>query len=747
MSAPTPPWFTAAELAGLAGMPGSEFRTRAKLDKLGVPSRLREGRAGGGGREFDSTHLPAETRAALLLQAIEPTCTKSQTVAASPAPLDSVTNSSLALRTTPAAIPHVPASQQDTACADARAVLVRVLADMAPLCGGITRAAQQLAQQLTAGVAAPSLLATARQANQRARRQSVAGAHQGGVPISVRTLFGWHTAHAHGGWHALLPEPTRAPAQATFAADVTAVLQRYASTAGSSRNLTHVAQAINLELGRPYDEWRSLYDRARRALPKLDRARLIKARHKGADRAALLPFKRRDASMFKPLDIGVCDGHSFKAKVRHPEHGQPFTPEVTLVMDVYSRAVTGWSVSLSESTIAVGDAMRRSVAQHGIYALMYTDNGSGQSAKQLDCDATGLYARLGTEHRTGRPRNPQGRGVIERSWQSHMLKAARQFATYSGGDADSDVYTDVALELAREQRAVKRASAEGKLVKLSAKCPSWQQFMQAVEDAVREYNTLHRHRSLPKHASGPYAGLHMTPAEAFSAAVVESDVQRLDALALRNVFMPALLRTAIRGEVKFLNQVYFSHELVQFEGRQVRVHYDIRDPRAVWVWSLEGQFICEAQFGANTVEYFPRAVIDMAREKRVQAAIKRREAQIETHRAELRSTVDALAAPEAPVYIGDDIPAAAPAEPLLEEALQVVERVIENQAEARPFFHSTADRYEWLMQHRNAWAEADTAWLAAYVQSPDYEGLQGYFASRGIAWTEGDDGTSFNQAG
>lgn len=746
MSAPTPPWFTAAELAGLAGMPGSEFRTRAKLDKLGVPSRLREGRAGGGGREFDSTHLPAETRAALLLQAIEPTCTKSQTVAASPAPLDSVTNSSLTLRATPAVI---PASQQDTACADARAVLVRVLADMAPLCGGITRAAQQLAQQLTAGVAAPSLLATARQAHQRARHTD-AGA-PAGVPLSVRTLFGWHTAHAQGGWHALLPEPTRAPAAATFAPDVTAVLQRYASTAGSSRNLTHVAQAINLELGRPYDDWRSLYDRARRALPKLDRARLIKARHKGADRAALLPFKRRDASMFKPLDIGVCDGHSFKAKVRHPESGAPFTPEVTLVMDVYSRAVTGWSVSLSESTIAVGDAMRRSVEQHGIYALMYTDNGSGQSAKRLDCDVTGLYARLGTEHRTGRPRNPQARGVIERSWQSHMLKAARQFATYSGKDVDSDSYTDMALELAREQRAVKRAAADGTVVRLSAKCPSWQQFMAAVEDAVREYNTLHRHRSLPKHASGPYAGLHMTPAEAFESALVPSDVQRLDAVALRNVFMPAIVRTAIKGEVRFLNQVYFSHDLVQYEGQQVRVHYDIRDPRAVWIWSVSGQFICEALFGANTIEFFPRAVIDMAREKRVQAAIKRREAQIETHRAELRTTVDALQAPGAgndlPVYIGDEIAAPIPAEPLLEEPLQVVERVIEGTTPARPFFDSTAHRYEWLMQHPAAWAEGDAAWLAAYAESDDYQALQAYFASRGIAWSEGDGDSSFNQAG
>lgn len=735
------PWLTAAELAGLPGMPGSEFRTRAKLDKLGVPSRLRAGRNGGGGREFDAAHLPAETRAALLLQQLQPQGQGGATSAAA-APVPTVaTAQPLAVLAQPR-----PPSRADSACADARAVLVRQLADLVPLCGGITRAAEQLAQQLRTGVAAPELLAAARSANQRARQ-----AEGCGVPVSVRSLFDWHTAHAAGGWHALLPKPKAPPHPAPqLADDVAAVLQRYASTSGAARNLTHVAQAVTLDLGRAYDDWRTLYDRARRALPKLDKVGLIKARHSGAERAARLPFKRRDATMYRPLDIVVCDGHTFKAKVRHPDHGQPFAPEVTAVMDVATRMVIGWSVSLSESTIAVGDAMRHAVAQWGVPALVYTDNGAGEKAKYFDCPVTGLFERLGTRHETGLPRHPQGHGVIERAWKTHMLKAARQFATYQGSDADDGKLRDVSLELAREQRALKRADATGDVVRLSAKCPSWQQFIGEVERAFREYNELHRHRGLAKHAEGALAGRHMTPADAMAALSVPADVPRLDEPALRNVFMPAKVCTAQRGEVRFLNQHYFSPDLMHVDGQRVRVHYDIHDPARVWVWTIEGDYVCEARWGANRIDYFPRAVVDMAREKRVQAAIKRREAQIDTARRELQPTLPALAEPDMPApFIGD---LAARAE------LQMVERVPEDAtpehvattaaepSDHRPFFDCASSRYEWLMQHRNRCTADEQAWLAAYAEGPEYATLRDYFATRGLEWPRGDDAL-FDQAG
>lgn len=723
-------WLTASELAGLPGMPASEFRTRAKLQELGVPSRLRAAR--GGGREYDCSALPAETRQSLMVASVH----QAPTLPAAPestGPVDLVA-------VTPATLPvarRTPPSHADSACADARAVLMRKLADLAATCGGITAAANLLSHQLAQGDVAVELLVIAGTANRRARK-----AQGDGVRISVRTLFDWHKRWTADGWWGLLPEPTAAAPVAALPQDVAAVLKGYASAAGSARNLSHVAQRVTLALGRPLDDWRKLYDQARRALPKLDKTRLIKARHKGAERAAKLPFKRRDTSVLKPLDVCLVDGHTFKAKVRHPEHGAPFAPEVTLVMDAASRKVTGWSVSLSESTIAVGDAIRHSVGTHGIHAIVYSDNGSGEKAKRFDCPVDGLFARLGCSHPTGIPGHPQGHGLIERAWQTHMIKCARQFGSYQGRDVDARTLRDVRLELASEQRALARARSSGDVVQLSTKAPSWAQFIDAVAKAVDDYNTTHRHRSLPKHTEGPLAGKHMTPAEAWDAMLDPADQTLLDGPSLYALFMPSVLRKAVRGEVQFINQVYASPDLMAVDGEQVSVRYDIHDPHKVQVWTLGGEFVCDAVWNANRIDYFPKPFIEFAKERRVRSTVKLRESQIDTALRELNPTLPA------PVADGwSTFPSAAP------RATELVERIDPAPAPAaeagipgRPsFFDCASDRYEWLMRHHADWQDSDRTWLADYVASPDYGDLREYYASRGLAWP--DDTDVFNAAG
>jgi putative transposase len=95
-------------------------------------------------------------------------------------------------------------------------------------------------------------------------------------------------------------------------------------------------------------------------------------------------------------------------KVAHPEHGQPFTPELTVIMDAPSRFVVGWSVAYAESMLAVSDALRDGMVKHGIPAMYYSDNGSGQTNKALDAPLTGILPRVGTHHETGIAGNPQG---------------------------------------------------------------------------------------------------------------------------------------------------------------------------------------------------------------------------------------------------------------------------------------------------------------------------------------------------
>ncbi|HDR1832529.1 TPA: transposase, partial [Pasteurella multocida] len=173
-------------------------------------------------------------------------------------------------------------------------------------------------------------------------------------------------------------------------------------------------------------------DRVRRALSKLPRHIKEIGRKTGAEMRALQTYVKRDWSCLLANDVWVGDGHSMKMKVQHPDHGRPFIPELTMVMDAPSRFIVGWSVSLSENALAVADAIRHGVENHGIPAIYYSDNGGGEKNWMLDGDITGMLPRLGINHQTGIPGNPQGRGIIERVNQTIALKIARQFDTYHG---------------------------------------------------------------------------------------------------------------------------------------------------------------------------------------------------------------------------------------------------------------------------------------------------------------------------
>lgn len=724
-------WLTARELAGLPGMPTCEKRTREKLSRLGVLNRPRTGRVGGG-LEYDCSALPADTRAAITARTVAQATTTA---------LSQVDTAPVTAFVPPAPPPPPPTpvapmpepsrrppSLTDTDTANARMVLVNMVMELEPV-HGIKKACAILALQLATRQASPELQATARAANQRARADQV----------SARTLERYMAIHRADGWYGLLPAAAPAPTLHDIDQDVAAVLGLYHSRDARFRKLTGAAKEVTRQLGRDFDTWQALYGRARRALDKLGKSAqasvaLIKARHApGAQRDAKLPFQRRDTSDLGPNDVWLIDGHTVKAKVRHPDHGAPFAPELTVCLDIASKKVTGWSVNLSENVRAVGDALRHGVGQCGVPAILYGDNGAGETAKQMDCPIDGFCARLGIDHRTGIPGKPQGHGAIERMWQTLAINLARQFGSYQGRDVDGGTFRKAAAEIAKEQRAVRRAEQTGEVVVLSAKVPSWQQFVEAVERAVYEYNHEHRHRSLPKRPDGK----HMTPAEAWDARINAAEQITLSPAELREMFMPAVLRTAKRGQVTFFNQTYAAPDLMRLDvdGHEVSVRYDIHDPSFVRVYTLDGEFVCDAKFDASARAFFPKPVIEMAKEKRVRAAVKRREQQIDTALRELGTTVQAdtvfsLPEPSTPFVVVPSTVEVATTPSLSFASTGGAAQA----APGRPFFDALSDRYEWLMQHRDAWTTEDSTWLGKYVQSEDYEGLAGYYASRGMAW-------------
>ena len=175
------------------------------------------------------------------------------------------------------------------------------------------------------------------------------------------------------------------------------------------------------------------YDAARRWLDKVGTVERERGRMLPRELKTRLPFVRRTFADLLPLDVVSADGHTFDAEVQHPETGRPFRPEMTAFIDIATRKVIGWSVALAECAITVGDAWRHAATSHGVFAIFYTDNGSGYVNEQIQA----LAARLGTRLENSIPYNSQARGVIERLNKTLWIHlCAKHLPTYVGKDMD-----------------------------------------------------------------------------------------------------------------------------------------------------------------------------------------------------------------------------------------------------------------------------------------------------------------------
>lgn len=360
----------------------------------------------------------------------------------------------------------------------------------------------------------------------------------------------------------------------------------------------------------------------------------------GSEWRGLKPYVDRDVSMFHANDIWVGDGHSFKAKVQHPIHGQPFTPEITFILDWVSRKIVGWSVALSESTVAVSDAFRHAQLTTRARPLVYySDNGSGQTGKMIDCPIAGTLARQGIAHETGIPGNPQGRGVLERIWQVTLIPLAREYPTCTWRGSDENATSKMLKLLNRKD--------QGGLT-----IPSFRQLLDDVEKCVADYNLHHEHRELGGNA----------PEDEYQARLDrDSIVFGPTDSEIHALWMPEVVRKPARGLVSLFGNVYFKRDLVDLlpEGAKVRVRYDLHNAEKVWLLTLEGVFVGEAIWHGNSKAAFPVPKMDQLRAGRAAGKIRRGEEIIAEAQAELGEVIDMAPAVTMPVAQPDYMPAPA----------------------------------------------------------------------------------------
>ena len=96
--------------------------------------------------------------------------------------------------------------------------------------------------------------------------------------------------------------------------------------------------------------------------------------------------------------------------------------------------------------------------------------------------------------------------------------------------------------------------------------------------------------------------------------------------------------------MRLFNGVYFADELANFHDDYVEVRYDIWDSSKVYCWTTRGEKICTAELDGNAIDYFPKAQVQAARERRDAGRVARLVAKIDR----VATRRDRAAFPETP---------------------------------------------------------------------------------------------------
>jgi putative transposase len=617
--------------------------------------------------------------------------------------------------------PNLFSTDRQRATADARAaILSHVDALMAELKIKRSKAINEIITRAKAGTLPPHLAALVPIANGKS-------GGSGGRTLCRRTIYNWQSdltgvATPGAAVAALTPKVRQASSEIPpWANDLLTAFQ-----APQKPSLRWAVQQICDKHGLHEDY---LYGRARRFLEKMGNVEILRGRIGSREIKTVMPFRRRTTDDLLPGDIYTADGHTFDAEVAHPDHGRPFRPEVTGVVDVLTRKYVGWSIDLAESGLAVLDAFRSACEVGGIPGILYVDNGSGYKNAMMSDPATGMMARVGTTMLHSLPYNSQARGIIERSHKTVWVSAAKELPTYIGKDMDRQASNNV-FKLTRAA------------VKASVKSPMLMDFPSFVtfcNQKIEEYNNR-PHSSLAK-CHDPELGRkrHMTPNEAWALEIENAQAAGLavvEKTESRNLFRPQKEVKLIRGEVRLFNNLYFNADLKERHGEWVRVAYDVRDASSVIVYDTEGRYLCDAKLDGNAAPYMAKTVIEQAREKRAKGRLARLDAKRDEVEAELYGVE-----PETIMSLED-----APS-PVL-EPMAVAELAALNiatispapvpvpvaQAPRRPIFQLDSERYRWLMKNQTELDNEDWGWLREFVRSELYRDMRDMFASEGIDW-------------
>lgn len=534
-------WPTARDLAGLPGLPTTERGVRKRAAAEGWAAQATPTR-GGLVVRYRPESLPAAVR--LALAARQSATTHAAEPAAVPAPGSAAAAAPAALIAAPAR----PMSERDT---QRMRVLVLAQRWWQAVGGALTPALESFCLAWDAGrIDAPAELRAEfpRLPFSTLRRWWFAVAEQGTLTRRTHPRRGQYNALQGDVGTAVLAILSRRPHLSAASVRGLLVAQGWADLP-SERAFQRAIAAFKAQHAAAWlahtnpDAWRSHHLAA------------------GGDAAAHITAPNHEWQMDSTVgDVQLVD----------PETGEIRRHHLVAVIDVFTRRAM-FLVTRTSRANAIAALIRRAIAAWGMPRRIKTDNGADYTAQALEFS----LLQLGIEHPLCEPFQPQQKPFVERVFGTLL----HGLFPLLDGFVGHSVAQRKAIESVRsfEQRLMGRGG-EGVELRLS---PAQLQTM--VDNWTADY------------CAATHSSLGCSPDEMTQRHVQQ--LVRVDERALDLFLAPVAadeIRTVVKKGVRLERGWYDAAELAGHEGQQVRCRMADDEIGHVYVFGLDGAYICRA---------------------------------------------------------------------------------------------------------------------------------------------------------
>ena len=416
------------------------------------------------------------------------------------------------------------------------------------------------------------------------------------------------------------------------------------------------------------------------------------------------PYIVRNASLLKPGQVLIADGHTLNFQVINPFTGRPCRATLLGFLDWKSGGLVGYDIMLEECTQNIASALRNAILKMAhIPEYVYQDNGRAFKSKFFNGDKkfeelgfTGVYEKLGIKPIYATPYNARAK-VIERFFLDFQEGFEKLMPSYIGTSIENKP-----AYLKRNEKLHKQIHEQNN-------------FTPTIEQAIKLIDKWLEF----KHSQTCSNDKTKTIKEVLE----EVEKQNIIEEKLDDLMMAMEIKNIGRNGIRFLKADYFDEALYGIKEKAI-IKYSLFDLSYIKVYSLKGEFICKANRVTSTHPLANQMgdikdIEDYKHKIEKQAKLRRKtiKAVKEHFRLEDIDLIEKelIEIPQKEVVIE--------VKPIETKEQKFIPK-LKTSIVSRPIFTNNYERYEWHMQN-GCIGNDDREWLKNYIQSNEFKEIYG----------------------